>query len=340
MDVHWRAPAGLHTTAARLPVEGELASFGGATGWLNSPPLEPSGLRGRVVLVSFWTYTCVNWLRQLPYLRGWAEKYDGHGLTVVGVHTPEFGFEHDPDQVRRAVETMRIGYPVAIDSDYAIWRAFGNHYWPALYFADAEGKLRHHYFGEGEYRQSEMVIQQLLTDAGASGVGTGVVTPNPGGVEAAADWPSLRSPENYTGYERTEGFASPGGLVPGRVTGYTTPPDLRLNQWALAGSWTAGEEAATLEQAGGQLTARFHARDLNLVLSPGQAAGGEVGFQVRLDGQRPGAAHGTDTDARGHGTVSEPRLYQLIRQRGPVVDRTAEITFAEPGIQAYVFTFG
>ena len=341
MDLHWKAPAGLHTTADRLPFEGERADFGGATGWLNSPPLTPGDLRGRVVLVSFWTYTCVNWLRQLPYLRAWADKYDGHGLTVVGVHTPEFSFEHDPEQVRRAVAAMRIGYPVALDSDYGVWRAFDNHYWPALYFADAEGRIRHHHFGEGEYRRSEMVIQQLLADAGASGVDTGVVSPNPGGVEAAADWPSLRSPENYTGFERAEGFASPGGLRPGSAASYTTPPDLRRNQWAVAGSWAAGPEALTVEQAGGRLSYRFHARDLNLVLSPGPAGTGSgAGFQVRLDGQPPGAAHGADTDARGHGTVREPRLYQLIRQRGAVVDRTFEITFADPGVQAYVFTFG
>jgi thiol-disulfide isomerase/thioredoxin len=341
MNVPWRAPAGLHPIAARLPVEGELPPFGGATEWLNSAPLGPAALRGKVVLVSFWTYTCINWLRQLPYLRAWADKYAGHGLTVVGMHTPEFSFEHQTGHVHRAVRDLRVGYPVAMDNDYAIWRAFDNHYWPALYFADAGGRIRHHYFGEGEYQQGEMVIQQLLADAGSGGASDSLVAPSPGGIEAAADWASLRSPENYTGYERTENFASPGGLFHGRAHGYTAPPRLDLNHWALSGSWTAGEEAATLEQGGGQLSYRFHARDLHLVMGPGRGlATAGVRFRVLLDGQPPGVAHGADTDARGHGTVTEPRLHQLVRQRGPIVDRTLEITFLDPGAQAYAFTFG
>ena len=341
MNERWRAPAGLHTTAARLPAEGNLAGFDGATGWINSPPLDPAGLRGRVVLVSFWTYTCINWLRQLPYLRAWADKYAGHGLTVVGVHTPEFPFEHDAGLVQRAVTAMKIDYPVAIDSDYAIWRAFGNHYWPALYFADADGQIRHHFFGEGEYQQSEMVIQQLLADAGRDGASRTLVSPGAHGIEAPADWASLRTAENYTGFGRTEGFASPGGLVPGRAHGYTAPPQLRRNEWALTGSWTSTEQAATLGQPGGQISYRFHARDVHLVMGAGSgAAAAETPFRVLLDGQQPGVAHGADIDAHGDGTVIEPRLYQLIRQRGPVTDRTIEITFSGPGAAAYAFTFG
>ena len=343
MTFSWRSPTGLHLNAARLPVEGELPSLAGATGWLNSPPLDPAGLRGRVVLVSFWTYTCINWRRQLPYLRAWAEKYAGHGLTVIGVHTPEFGFEHDADLVRWAVGDMRVEYPVAIDSDYAVWEAFDNHYWPALYFADTRGQLRHHYFGEGEYGQSEMVIQQLLADAGQAGASLEPVSPGAHGIEAPADWPSLRTPENYTGYDRTEGFASPGGLVPDQVHEYTAPQQLRRNDWALSGSWTATAQAVTLEEAGGGIRYRFHARDAHLVVSPGAAAApGAAGsqFRVLLDGQQPGAAHGTDIDAQGRGTLIEPRLYQLIRQPGPVVDRTVEITFSDPGAQAFSFTFG
>src|ERR1700761_2274275 len=221
MELHWRGPAGLHATSPRLPVEGDLPSFDGATGWLNSPPLTPAGLRGKVVLVNFCTYTCVNWLRQLPYVRAWAEKYADHGLVVIGVHTPEFSFEHNLDNVRRAVQDMEVAYPVAIDNAYAVWSAFDNHYWPALYFADAAGRIRHHHFGEGEYRQSEMIIQQLLADAGSAGAGTDLVSVDARGVEAPADWDSLRSPENYTGFERTENFASPGGAVPGERHTYT-----------------------------------------------------------------------------------------------------------------------
>ena len=238
MKPHWPMPAGLHTASAQLPVESRLPSFEGATGWLNSPPLTAADLSGKVVLVDFWTYTCINWLRQLPYVRAWAGEYSGAGLVVIGVHTPEFGFEHDVDNVHRAVKSMRVDYPVAIDNDYAIWRAFDNHYWPALYFADAQGQIRHHHFGEGEYRQSEMVIQQLLAEAGSAGAGMDLVSVDPSGLEVPADWASLRSPENYTGYERTEGFASPGGPVPGKPHAYTAPARLGLNQWALSGDWT------------------------------------------------------------------------------------------------------
>jgi thiol-disulfide isomerase/thioredoxin len=339
MNAYWPAPVGLHTASGSLPVEGELPSFGGATGWLNSPPLTAADLRGKVVLVSFWTYTCINWLRQLPYLRAWAQKYSGHGLVVVGVHTPEFSFEHNADNVRQAVQDMQIAYPVAADNDYAVWSAFGNHYWPALYFADGEEHIRHHYFGEGEYAQSEMVIQQLLAEAGSPGAGTDLVSVDPRGLEAPADWATLRSPENYTGYGRTEGFASPGGPVPGTPHGYSVPERLGLNQWALSGDWTMEAEAATLNAAGGRVACRFHARDLNLVMGP-STPGTPARFRVLLDGQPPATAHGTDADGDGHGTATQQRVYQLIRRPGPITDRTFEITFADPGAQAYCFTFG
>jgi len=338
MTAHWRAPAGLHTGLARLPVEGELPSFSGATGWLNSPPLTPAGLRGKAVLVNFWTYTCVNWLRQFPYVRAWAGKYSGAGLVVIGVHTPEFSFEHDLGNVRREVQDLKVDYPVAIDNDYAVWQAFDNHYWPALYFADAAGRIRHHHFGEGEYQQSEMVIQQLLAEAG-SDAGHEVVSVEARGAEVPADWGALRSPETYAGYERTENFASPGGAVPGRRHSYQAPAELRLNHWALSGDWTMAEEAATLDEAGGQIAYRFHARDVNLVMGPARP-GVPVPFRVRIDGQPPGAAHGADVDDQGHGTVTGQRLHQLIRQPDRITDRTFEITFLDPGVQAYSFTFG
>jgi len=339
MTAHWQMPAGLHTASARLPVEGELPSLGGATGWLNSPPLTPAGLRGKVVLVGFWTYTCINWLRQFPYILAWAGKYSGQGLVVIGVHTPEFPFEHNSDNVRQRVQDLRVDYPVATDNNYAVWQAFDNHYWPALYFADAQGRIRHHHFGEGEYGQSEMVIQQLLAEAGSAPAGDHLVSVDARGVEAPADWDTLRSPENYVGYERTENLASPGGPVPGRPHVYTAPAELRLNHWALSGDWTTEEQAAALNQAGGQITYRFHARDLHLVMGPA-APGTPLRFRVLLDGQPPGAAHGADIDRQGSGTVTQPRLYQLIRQPGPITDRTFEITFLDPGAQAYAFTFG
>jgi len=339
MESRWRVPAGLHAASVRLPVEGELPSLDGATGWLNSPPLTATGLRGNVVLAGIWTYTCINWLRQLPYIRAWARKYSGQGLVVIGVHTPEFAFERNADNVRRAVQEMRISYPVATDNEYAVWRAFDNHYWPALYFADAQGRIRHHHFGEGEYGQSEMIIQQLLAEAGSGGAGTELVSVDGQGIEAPADWDSLRSPENYTGYDRTANFASPGGPVPGMAHVYTAPAELRLNHWALSGDWTLQEQAATLNQAGGQIACRFHARDLHLVMGP-VASGTPVRFRVFLDGKPPGSAHGTDVDAEGYGTMTHPRLYQLIRQLGHVTDRTLEVTFLEPGAQAYAFTFG
>jgi thiol-disulfide isomerase/thioredoxin len=339
MTKPWPMPAGLHTAKSRLPVEGRLPSFGGATGWLNSPPLTAEDLRGKVVLVSFWTYTCINWLRQLPYLRAWADRYAGQGLVIVGVHTPEFGFERTVGNIERAVREMRIGYPVAIDSGYAVWDAFDNHYWPALYFADAEGQIRHHHYGEGEYRQSEMVIQQLLAEAGAGDDRHDVVAVEAAGLEIPADWDSLRSPENYTGYARTENFASPGGVLPGQRSSYEVPDRLRLNHWALAGDWTVGAQAAVVDEAGGKIAYSFEARDLHLVMGP-EAVGASARFRVLLDGEPPGAAHGADTDEQGHGTVTQQRLHQLIRQPGPVARRTFEITFLDAGVGAYAFTFG
>ena len=322
-----------------LPVKGSLPSLSGATGWLNSPPLTAADLDGHVVLVDFWTYTCINWLRQLPYLRAWAERYKDQGLVVIGVHTPEFDVEHDLDNLRRAAKDLRVDHPIAVDNDYAIWDAFNNHYWPALYFVDAQGQIRHHRFGEGDYEHSEATIQRLLTEAGAAGIGQDLVSVDPGGVEAAADWDSLWSPENYLGYQRTENFASPNGAVLGTHHLYAAPARLALNHWALAGDWTVQPQAIVLHQAEGRIVYRFHARDLHLVMGAA-ARGTSVRFHVLVDGQPPGAAHGTDVNDQGNGTATEPRLYQLIRQPGPIGDHTFEITFLDPGVQAYAFTFG
>jgi thiol-disulfide isomerase/thioredoxin len=327
------------SVATRLTVEGELPSLGGGIGWLNSPPLMASGLRGKVVLIGFWTYTCVNWRRTLPYVRAWADKYNDHGLVVIGAHTPEFSFEHNVDNVRWAVKDMRIDYPVAIDSDYAIWNAFNNEYWPALYFVDARGRIRHHQFGEGAYAESERVIQQLLTEAGAGGVANDLVSVDPRGAEVGADWGSLRSAENYVGYERTEGFASPGVAARNKPRVYAPPARLGLNHWALAGDWTVGKEAIVPNQAHGRIAYCFHARDLNLVMGP-PARGTSVRFRVLIDGQPPGISRGVDVDERGNGTVAEQRLYQLIRQPEPIADRRFEIEFLDPGVEAFDFTFG
>jgi thiol-disulfide isomerase/thioredoxin len=328
-----------HRDARRLPIEGELPSLDSATGWLNSEPLTAAGLSGRVVVVNFWTYSCINWLRSLPYVRAWAEKYQDSGLVVIGVHSPEFTFEKDLDNVRRAVKDMRIDYPVAIDSDHAIWRAFRNNYWPALYFIDAQGHIRHHHFGEGEYERSETVVRQLLAEAGADGVDDELVLVDGEGAEAAADWGSLQSPENYVGYRRAENFASPGGAVRDERHSYLAPTRLRLNRWALTGDWTVEGEAALLNEADGQLVYRFHARDLHLVMGPARP-GASARFRVLIDGQPPGAAHGIDIDEQGDGVVIEQRLYQLIRQPGRVTEHTFEITFLDPGVRAYVLTFG
>ncbi len=327
------------SATADLPVEGRLAEFDGATTWLNSEPLTPSGLRGKVVLVEFCTYSCINWLRTVPYVRAWDERYRADGLVVIGAHTPEFQFEHGIEKIRSALEEMGVVYPIAVDNDYGVWRAFDNAYWPALYFADAEGRIRHHRFGEEDYDRSERVIQQLLTDAGAGDVDGGLVSVDTGGVYAPADWDNLGSPETYVGYQRASGFASPGGLVPDRSHFYEEPERLDLNQWSLAGEWTVGDQPAELNEAGGRITHRFHARDVNLVMGA-QGGEGSVNFEVRIDREPPGDAHGLDVDAEGKGTVAEERLYQLVRKPGSDADRTFEITFQDPGVQAYVFTFG
>jgi thiol-disulfide isomerase/thioredoxin len=325
--------------AVQLPIEGELSSLGSATEWLNSPPLTASGLRGKVVLVDVWTYTCINWLRTLPYVRAWAEKYKNQGLVVIGVHAPEFAFEKNIDNVRRAAKEMKVNYPIAIDNDFAIWRALKNEYWPALYFVDARGKIRHHQFGEGEYEQSERIIQQLLAEAGTGGIGHELVSVDARGAEAAADWGSLKSPENYVGYERTENFASPGGAVLDKRRVYAVPARLRLNQWALSGDWTVQKQATVLNKVNGRIAYRFHARDLHLVMGPA-APGTSVRFRVLIDGQSPGAAHGIDVDDQGNGKVTEQRLYQLIRQPKPIADRLFEIEFLDSGVEAFAFTFG
>jgi thiol-disulfide isomerase/thioredoxin len=338
MTAHWLVPAGLHTASAALPVEGRLPAFDGAAGWLNSPPLTPADLRGKVVLVNFWTYTCINWLRQLPYVRAWAEKYGSRGLVVLGVHTPEFAFERDAENVRRAVKDHRIEYPVAVDDDYEVWRAFDNYFWPALYFVDAQGRIRHHHFGEGEYRQSEMVLQQLLAEAG-SDVDLAMVSPDLHGIEAAADWASLRTPETYTGYERVVGFSSPGGMRPDTTHVYVAPGRLGLNQWALSGRWTAEAQSIRTAAADDRIAYRFQARDVHLVMGPA-APETSVRYRVLLDGQVPGSAHGGDVDGQGQGCVVDQRLHQLIRQPGPVTERTFEIIFLDPAVQVYAFTFG
>ena len=324
---------------AELPIEGELPSLVGAIAWLNSQPLTVDGLRGKVVLINFWTYTCINWLRQLPYVRAWAEKYKNQGLAVIGVHTPEFEFEKNIDNVRRASTEMRIDYPIAVDNDYAVWRAFGNRYWPALYFVDTQGRIRHHQFGEGNYEQSERVIQQLLSESGTDRVNQEMVEVEARGFEVAADWNSLKSPENYLGYERTDNFTSSGSAVLNKPRLYTAPAQLQRNQWALSGDWTIGRQAIVLNKSGGRIAYRFHARDLHLVMGP-TAPGTSVRFRVLVDGQPAVATRGLDVDVRGEGTTSEQRLYQLVRQPQPISDRQFEIEFLDFGVEAFAFTFG
>ncbi|MET8280807.1 redoxin family protein [Micromonospora sp. NPDC005174] len=306
--------------------------LGGAVEWLNSEPLGPAELRGRVVLVNFWTLTCINWLRQEPYVRAWSRAYRDDGLVVVGVHTPEFGFEHRIDWVRAAVAARDIDYPVAVDSDYVIWRAFANQYWPALYVVDADGVIRDEHFGEGRYEESERTIQRLL------GIERDLVPVRGVGVEAEADWDNLRTPETYLGFDRGEHFASPNGPALDERRAYQVPQSLGLNQWALAGEWTIGSENVVLDRAGGGIAFRFHARDAHLVLAPG--AGQPIPFRVLLDGDAPGPSHGVDVDEGGVGVLADGRLYQLVRQDGAVRERTLEIVFDEPGAEAYAFTFG
>jgi len=322
-----------------LPREGALRSFDGATGWLNSPPLTPEELRGKVVLVDFWTYTCINWLRTLGYVRAWAEKYRDEGLVVIGVHTPEFPFERDVDNVRQAAKAMNVEYPIALDRDFEVWNAFANRYWPAVYIADADGRIRHHQFGEGGYEECERVIQLLLRQAGRDRVGDDLVSIAPDGFEAQADWPNLGSPETYLGYDQGQNFASLGEAEVDERHTYALPDRLNLNEWALAGDWTVGRRASVLNEANGRIAFRFHARDVHLVLSPAER-GASVPFRVLVDGEPPGEAHGLDVDREGYGTVSQQRLYQLVREPGRIRDRTFEVTFLGPGVEAYVFTFG
>jgi thiol-disulfide isomerase/thioredoxin len=329
----------LTSAAAGSPIGRELDSLSRANEWINTEPLTAGGLRGTVVLIDFWTYTCINWLRTVPYVRAWAEKYRDQGLVVIGVHTPEFPFEHDIDNVRRAVKAMELPYPIAVDNDYAIWRGFNNHYWPALYFVDAQGRVRHQQFGEGAYEEAEKFIQRLLAEAGAVGVAQDFVAVEGRGLEAPADWADLKSEENYVGYERTEGFASPGGAAPDQPRVYMPPARLGLNRWALSGDWTVKKGATVLNKADGRIIYQFYARDLHLVMGP-TVRGNAVRFRVRIDGKAPGAAHGMDIDEQGMGTAVEQRLYQLVRQPMPVVERQFEIEFLDPGVAAYAFTFG
>jgi cytochrome c biogenesis protein CcdA/thiol-disulfide isomerase/thioredoxin len=332
------AAAATRDAAGALPVEGAVPALSGATLWLNSPPLSAESLRGKVVLVDFWTYSCINCLRSLPYVKRWYDEYKDHGLVVIGVHAPEFAFEKDPDNVRRAVQELGIRYPVALDDDYAIWRGFANHYWPAHYFIDASGNIRGHHFGEGDYPESERTLRELLTEAGYTDLPAAGAPPTAAGVEAAADMDQDRSGETYLGYRRADGFRSPGGFAQDRSKAYALPQWLDLNQWALAGSWTDGAEKAVLNAAPGKIEFRFSARDLHLVL--GSGGGKPVRFRVLLDGAAPGANHGVDTDASGNGVIDQERLYQLIRQTPPVTEHTFSIEFLDPGVEAYSFTFG
>jgi thiol-disulfide isomerase/thioredoxin len=327
-----------HPRTAALPVEGHLPGFDGATGWLNSSPLSPAELRGRVVLVDFWTYTCINWLRTLAYVRAWAAKYRDLGLVVVGVHTPEFPFERELENVREAAQAMRVEYPIALDSDYGVWSAFANRYWPAVYLADAEGRIRYHHFGEGEYDEGEWMIQHLLREAGGEGIDDELVSVAPDGFEAQADWTNLRSPETYLGYAQGQNLDSPDSVAYDEPRSYVASDSLQLNTWALAGNWTIEERTSVLNEAAGRIAFRFHARDVHLVLR--SRAGTAVPFRVLLDGEAPSAAHGLDVDEEGRGTLLQPRLYQLVCQPGAITDRTFEIEFLEAGVEAYVFTFG
>jgi hypothetical protein len=318
--------------------EGRLPSLDGATGWLNSPPLAASDLLGKVVVFDFCTYTCINWLRSLPYVRAWAEKYDEHGLVTIGVHTPEFSFEHDVENVREMLASMRVEFPIALDNDYGVWDAFANHYWPALYFVDAQGRIRHHRFGEGDYERSEQVIQDLLDEAGAD-VGTGLVSVSPSGSEVQADWKDLQTTETYLGYRQTMDFASPGGMTHERPRVYEGPGQLEVNHWSLSGDWTVGAEGIVLNEPKGRIELAFHARDVHLVMGPA-TRGTAVPFRVSLDGRPLGDAAGSDADAEGAGVVSQQRMHQLVRQPEPILDRVFSIEFLDPGAEAFAFTFG
>lgn len=325
-------------SGSNLPVEGEMPPLDGATMWLNSPPLTKEQLRGKVVVVDFWTYSCINCIRSVPYVRAWAEKYKNSGLVVIGVHAPEFAFERDPQNVKKAVRDMKIGYPVVLDNDLKIWRAFNNQFWPAHYFIDRQGRIRHHHFGEGKYDDSEKVIQELLVEGGETNIPTGAVDPKATGAEAASDLTDVKSPETYVGFDRQENFAS-GPVKLYQSFNYKAPANPALNQWGFAGTWTVHDEKSWLDKLNGKIIFRFHARDLHLVLGPAEDMK-PIRFKVTLDGKEPGAVHGVDTNEKGEGIVTEQRLYQLIRQPAPVADHTFEIEFLEPGVEAFAFTFG
>jgi thiol-disulfide isomerase/thioredoxin len=324
---------------APVTSEGPFPSLAGATGWLNSAPLSRERLRGKTVLVNFWTYSCINWMRAHPYVRAWSHAYAGKGLVVIGVHTPEFDFERDLGNVRRAAQAYGVDYPVAIDNDHAVWRAFSNEYWPALYLVDGRGRIRHHRFGEGDYAASEDAILHLLAEAGTvtGAPDRAAVTPTP--LELAADWEHLRTPETYLGYGRAERFASAASSGQRRSRRYDLPDRLELNGWGLAGAWTIGEQRISLDEPGGRIACRFQARDAHLVMGP-TAGGRGRRFRVSIDGRPPGDDHGVDTDAEGRGTVVEPRLYQIVRQQGAIADRRLEIEFLDRGVDLYSFTFG
>ncbi|MGJ7556117.1 cytochrome c biogenesis protein DipZ [Variovorax sp. RB3P1] len=323
----------------KLGVEGHFPSLAGATEWINSPPLTPEALRGKVVLVDFWTYSCINCLRTLPYVRAWAEKYKDAGLVVLGVHSPEFAFEKRSANVRKATKDLGIDFPVALDNDFRIWRGFDNQAWPAFYFIDAQGRIRHHQFGENRYDKAEQIIQQLLAEAGQRNLPAGVVAPKGQGTQAAPGSELAMSGETYVGAERATGFASPGGLVSGRAHVYQSPASLRTNQWAFTGDWTVGPERAVSNHANGRIAYRFQARDLHLVLGPA-ADGKPVRFRVLVDGKPPLENHGADTDEEGYGIIEAQKLYQLVRQATNANDRLFEIEFLDGGAQAYAFTFG
>jgi thiol-disulfide isomerase/thioredoxin len=328
----------IHRTG-ELPIEGHFPSLAGASDWLHSPPLDAEVLKGKVVVVDFCTYTCINWLRTLPYVRAWSHAYAGHGLVVIGVHTPEFSFEHDLDNVRRALADMDVTYPIAIDNEYAVWDAFANNYWPALYFIDAEGRIRHHRFGEGDYERSETIIQQLLRDAGADDVGEGFAPVDPRGPEVEADWDDLESPEEYLGSRRAQNFDASERSGWGRHGSDEDTRPLRRNHWTLMGNWTMTPEAAVLNEPNGRIAFRFHARDVHLVMGPA-SRDMPVPFRVTIDGQPPGSSHGTDVDEDGSGSLVDQRMYQLVRQAGPIDDRTFGIEFLDRGAEAFAFTFG
>jgi thiol-disulfide isomerase/thioredoxin len=326
-------------STSTLPTEGRFPSMSGATLWLHSPPLDPTGLRGKVVLIDFCTYTCINWLRTLAYIRAWAGAYRNDGLVVIGVHTPEFSFEHDLDNVRKALSSMNVDWPIAVDNDYWVWEAFANHYWPALYFIDAEGSIRHHWFGEGDYERSEAVIQQLLRDAGADDIRDELAAIDPIGPEVEADWDNLGSPETYLGADRTRDFASRPRLTRGEPDTYSIPDRLRLNDWALLGRWTAEAESVFSNEPNGRIAFQFHARDVNLVMGP-RERGTPVAFRITVDGAPPVAAAGSDAVGDGTGLLDDQRMYQLVRQKGPVTERLFQIEFLDRGAEAFAFTFG